>query len=150
MSNSSGEDTSDDESDQLYVQHVNDQNLKSQLFSAEEDISSGEANYTDGWLSCREEQESWVDYDNCSLGSETSDNQQKEFSWDWRAAVKRSQSQPESTVHIKTSAVTGVGLEELLELIDERLPHVQAVERSIFDRKWRPPRDADSKLAVQQ
>lgn len=138
LSNSSEEDTSDVESDQLYVQHVNDQNIKSQLFSAEEDISGGEANYADGWLSCREEQESWVDYDNCSLGSETTDNQQKEFSWDWRAAVKRSQSQPESTVHIKTSAVTGVGLAELLELIDEKLPRVQAVERSIFDRKWRP------------
>ncbi|XP_073141654.1 GTP-binding protein At3g49725, chloroplastic isoform X3 [Henckelia pumila] len=147
-SNSSGEDTSDVASGQLYVQHNDDQDMKSHLFSAGEDISGGEANYTDGWLSCREEQESWVDYDNCSVGSEATDNQQKEFSWDWRAAVKRSQSQPESTVHVKTSAVTGVGLAELLELIDEKLPHMQPVKRSIFDRKWRPPREADSELAV--
>ncbi|XP_073065301.1 GTP-binding protein At3g49725, chloroplastic [Primulina eburnea] len=149
-SNSSGEDTGDVASDQLYVQHDNDQDMKSQLFSAEEDINVGEANYADGWLSCREEQESWVDYDNCSVGSGTSDNQQKEFSWDWRAAVKRSQSQPESIVHVKTSSITGVGLAELLELIDEKLPCMQVVERSIFDRKWRPPQEADSKLAVQQ
>ncbi|KZV29907.1 GTP-binding protein chloroplastic [Dorcoceras hygrometricum] len=150
LSNSSGEDTSDVASNQLCVEHNNDQDMKSQQLSSEEVGSGGEANDTDGWLSCREEQESWVDYDSCSVGSEAADNQQKELSWDWRASDKRSQSQPKSTVHAKTSAVTGVGLAELLELIDEKLPNMQVVERSIFDRKWRPPREADTKVAVRQ
>lgn len=58
---------------------------------------------------------------------------------------------------VKTSAVTGVGLQELLELIDEKLKaqderaksqHI--VERGIFDRKWRPPRDNNAGIAVEQ
>ncbi|XP_014752415.1 GTP-binding protein At3g49725, chloroplastic isoform X3 [Brachypodium distachyon] len=47
-----------------------------------------------------------------------------------------------STCHVKTSAVTGTGLQELLQLIDTKLNEQQqtVVQRSYgpFDRKWRP------------
>ncbi|KAK3149478.1 hypothetical protein QOZ80_3AG0217900 [Eleusine coracana subsp. coracana] len=46
-----------------------------------------------------------------------------------------------STCHVKTSAVTGTGLQELLGLIDKKLTEQQTVvQRSYgpFDRKWRP------------
>lgn len=49
--------------------------------------------------------------------------------------------QPISTCHVKTSAVTGTGLQELLELIDRKLTEQQTiVQRSYgpFNRKWRP------------
>ena len=58
-----------------------------------------------------------------------------------------SDSHPESKniPDVKTSAVTGVGLQELLQLIDEKLMQNDKVqqsqrvmERSEFDRKWRP------------
>lgn len=43
--------------------------------------------------------------------------------------------------HVKTSAVMGVGLQELLQLIDQKLGEQRnVVQRSYgpFDRKWRP------------
>ncbi|KAJ3697629.1 hypothetical protein LUZ61_001334 [Rhynchospora tenuis] len=43
--------------------------------------------------------------------------------------------------HVKTSAVMGVGLQELLQLIDQKLEEQRnVVQRSfgLFDRKWRP------------
>ncbi|KAJ3672816.1 hypothetical protein LUZ60_006190 [Juncus effusus] len=42
--------------------------------------------------------------------------------------------------HVKTSAIMGVGLQELLELIEERLEEKNVVQRNLgpFDRKWRP------------
>ncbi|ONM08832.1 GTP-binding protein At3g49725, chloroplastic isoform X1 [Zea mays] len=49
--------------------------------------------------------------------------------------------QPASTCHVKTSAVTGTGLQELLALIERKLTEQQTVvQRSYgpFDRKWRP------------
>ncbi|KAK4754151.1 hypothetical protein SAY87_002255 [Trapa incisa] len=58
---------------------------------------------------------------------------------------------------VKTSAVTGVGLQELLELMDEKLEVLNGraksehiVERGIFDRKWRPPRDGEGGIAAEQ
>lgn len=54
--------------------------------------------------------------------------------------------QPESTCHVKTSAVTGTGLQELLQLIDRKLSGQETVvQRSdgIFDRKWRPSMDSE-------
>ena len=59
--------------------------------------------------------------------------------------------QPESTCHVKTSAVTGTGLQELLQLIDRKLNGQETVvQRSYgtFDRKWRPSMD-DEKAAEQ-
>ncbi|KAM0915584.1 hypothetical protein ACQ4PT_010751 [Festuca glaucescens] len=54
--------------------------------------------------------------------------------------------QPESTCHVKTSAVTGTGLQELLQLIDRKLSGQETVvQRSygIFDRKWKPSMDSE-------
>lgn len=55
--------------------------------------------------------------------------------------------------HVKTSAVTGVGLQELLALIDRKLTEQQnVVQRSYgpFDRKWRPSSSMDGEKAAEQ
>jgi hypothetical protein len=59
-------------------------------------------------------------------------------------------------LHVKTSAITGVGLQELMELIDQKLSiqdkklkGAQVVERNLFDRKWRPSHSQDSSIAVE-
>ncbi|KAF5188513.1 Gtpase hflx [Thalictrum thalictroides] len=51
---------------------------------------------------------------------------------------------------VETSAVMGVGLQELLNLIDEKLNKQNVVERSFdsFNRKWRPPRNVEADTAV--
>lgn len=54
---------------------------------------------------------------------------------------------------VEVSAVMGVGLQELLNAIDEKLKKQNVVERSSNDclgRKWRPPRNVDADLAVGQ
>lgn len=64
-----------------------------------------------------------------------------------------SSTQPMSTCHVKTSAVTGTGLQELLELIDKKLTERQTiVERSYgpFDRKWRPSSSVVGEKAAEQ
>ncbi|CAL4918815.1 unnamed protein product [Urochloa decumbens] len=56
------------------------------------------------------------------------------------------------TCHVKTSAVAGIGLQELLALIDRKLTEQQnIVQRSYgpFDRKWRPSSVDDEKAAEQ-
>ncbi|KAL6636988.1 hypothetical protein ACP70R_024560 [Stipagrostis hirtigluma subsp. patula] len=61
--------------------------------------------------------------------------------------------QPMSTCHVKTSAVTGTGLQELLALIDRKLTEQQnIVQRSYgpFDRKWRPSCSMDDEKAAVQ
>ncbi|KAI3958846.1 hypothetical protein MKX01_023522 [Papaver californicum] len=48
---------------------------------------------------------------------------------------------------LETSAVTGVGLQELLSAIDNKLDTLGGVEKrndDCFNRKWRPPQVADS------
>ncbi|XP_074308885.1 GTP-binding protein At3g49725, chloroplastic [Silene latifolia] len=76
-----------------------------------------------------------------------------------RVEAKDSESQPttEYTPQVKTSAVTGVGLRQLLEVIDEKLVEIDkerqsetVVQRSLFDRKWRPPQTDDTDIAVGQ
>ncbi|KAL8266187.1 hypothetical protein R6Q59_003531 [Mikania micrantha] len=54
----------------------------------------------------------------------------------------------EFSPHVKTSGVTRVGLQELLELIDDKLKTDIVVERSVFDRKWRPPRKEGADVVV--
>ncbi|EPS65761.1 hypothetical protein M569_09013, partial [Genlisea aurea] len=55
-----------------------------------------------------------------------------------------------SLCHVRTSAVSGVGLKELLEVIDEKFGEKKegskAVERSIFYTKWRPPREGEEEV----
>ncbi|KAL9241639.1 hypothetical protein vseg_015726 [Gypsophila vaccaria] len=67
------------------------------------------------------------------------------------------QTPTEYTPHVKTSAVTGVGLQQLLEVIDEKLVQIDkeqksdnVVERSVFDRKLRSPRAETIDIAVEQ
>lgn len=148
-----GEEGADATSDQLTDQHDNDQDIEAEPSGILEDVIYHEqADYSDDWLSCEDEQDSWVGYDDCSIGCNTVNGQPNEFLGDWRAAAaaKGSQSQSESTGHVKTSAVTGVGLQELLELIDEKLRPCQVVERSVFNRKWRPPCREDNEIAIEQ
>nr|KYP73301.1 hypothetical protein KK1_005921 [Cajanus cajan] len=61
----------------------------------------------------------------------------------------------QSGPHLKASAITGVGLQELMKLIDEKLSvqnkkGAQVVERSSFDRKWRPSHNQESGIVVEQ
>ncbi|XP_011031330.1 PREDICTED: GTP-binding protein At3g49725, chloroplastic [Populus euphratica] len=65
------------------------------------------------------------------------------------------QCQAQHGPHLKISAVTGVGLQELLELIDDRLKtqdekfkEQNVVERGFFNKKWRPPRTEDAVIAA--
>ncbi|KAL0343458.1 UNVERIFIED_CONTAM: GTP-binding protein, chloroplastic [Sesamum angustifolium] len=142
---------SGEEDAELTGQHDNDQDIEAEPSGDVKDaIYHEQFDDSDDWLSCEDEQDSWVDYDGLSIGCETVNGQQTEFSSDQGLTVKSSQSQSESNGHVKTSAVTGVGLQELLELIDEKLGPSQVVERSIFDRKWRPPRREDNNVAVEQ
>ncbi|RDX69599.1 GTP-binding protein, chloroplastic, partial [Mucuna pruriens] len=104
--------------------------------------------YSDGWL-----------YDN--LGDENefcspltvADQQNESFKKD--NGVEKDSLIGQSGPHVKTSAITGVGLQELLELIDKKLcvqdkKGAQVVERSIFDRKWRPSHNQETGIAVEQ
>ncbi|KAK4490516.1 hypothetical protein RD792_001196 [Penstemon davidsonii] len=117
----------------------NDQDIEESEPSeyVEENICVDES---DGWLSCEEEDKSWFDYDGCSIGSETT------------VGGQQNKIQSENSVHVKTSAITGVGLQELLELIDDKLGNCQVVEKrsNIFDRKWRPPCSKDDEVAIEQ
>ncbi|KAK6125338.1 hypothetical protein DH2020_040919 [Rehmannia glutinosa] len=147
----SGEEDADNTSDELIDQHVNEQDMEAEPSDdLGDDICDEQDDYSDDWLSGDYEQDSWVGYDGRSVGHENVKHQQNEFSGDWKAAAKSSQSQSESTCHVKTSAVSGVGLQELLEIIDEKLGPGPVVERSVFDRKWRPPRSEDNEIAVEQ
>ncbi|KAK6151124.1 hypothetical protein DH2020_016056 [Rehmannia glutinosa] len=147
----SGEEDADNTSDELIDQHVNEQDIEAE---PSDDLGDGicdeQDDYSDDWLSGDDEQDPWVGYDGRSVGRENVKDQQNEFSGDWKAAAKSSQSQSESTCHVKTSAVSGVGLQELLEIIDEKLGPGPVVERSVFDRKWRPPCSEDNEIAVEQ
>ncbi|KAK1323330.1 GTP-binding protein [Acorus calamus] len=54
---------------------------------------------------------------------------------------------------VKTSAVTGVGLQELLHLIDEKLDETKSSDKRIlepFNHKWRPSYSLDSEKAAEQ
>lgn len=95
---------------------------------------------SDGWLASGNGQETCGDHD----------GPPKDSSKDRRITNKDSQCRPESVPHVKTSAIMGVGLQELLELIDERLKTQKVVQRSPFDRKWRPPRADETGIAVEQ
>lgn len=105
----------------------------------EEDVRHKKDDNPEDWLSVVDEQESRVSYDDSSTAAIATD--------------RVSELRPESLQVVKTSAVSGVGLQELLQLIDDKLKRIQVVERSSFDRKWRPPRgeeEEDSDVAIQQ
>ncbi|CAI9762021.1 unnamed protein product [Fraxinus pennsylvanica] len=153
VSGSSGGEDNDIAFDQLSGKDVDvhDEDEKAELSGDfEEVIHDKQGDHSDGWISNDEEENLWVGYESCSVGCKTTDGQLKEVSSDWRTAAKGYQSQQESIHCVKTSAVTGVGLQELLEVIDEKLWPQQVVERDVFNRKWRPSHTEDNRIAVEQ
>ncbi|KAL3525567.1 hypothetical protein ACH5RR_013939 [Cinchona calisaya] len=128
------------------------EDVKSELAgNSDEDRVDQQDDYSDGWLLSGEEQDSPVDYEGSSVGQNTPDNLQSFTYKSWSSIRKDPQLESKSAAHVKTSALMGVGLQELLGLIDERLKsqNEKVVERSIFDRKWRPPCSEDT-IAVEQ
>ncbi|XP_004231950.1 GTP-binding protein At3g49725, chloroplastic isoform X2 [Solanum lycopersicum] len=112
-------------------------------------IDDQQGNYTDELVS-GDEQESWVDYNGSLVGCGSAEVQQNDPSNKWEVVGSENQFGSESAPHVKTSALTGVGLQELLELLDEKLKPQKTIEKDIFDRKWRPPRTEDARIAVEQ
>lgn len=115
-----------------------------------ESMDDQEDNYPVDLLESKDDQDPWVEEEGVScMGSKTATDQQSESPKDW-AIEKQLQSQVPSGPHVRTSAITGVGLQELLELIDEKLKVPNVVEKGTFDRKWRPPRTEEAVIAVEQ
>nr|GMC60035.1 GTP-binding protein At3g49725, chloroplastic [Ipomoea batatas] len=108
----------------------------------------------ENWLALEGEQELWVNYDDSSVGFGDSEDSWKVLPKGWRTGRGRRDSQVQSgpLPHVKTSALTGVGLQELLELIDERATQTpqDTPDATIFNRKWRPPRTEDADIAIGQ
>ncbi|KAI8534724.1 hypothetical protein RHMOL_Rhmol10G0119000 [Rhododendron molle] len=117
------------------------------LGDCEEIMGEQQSDCSDGWLLSGDEHESLDE-----MGWETSNDPQNMLSEDLRKTEKdsHSHSQSQYVPHVKTSAVMGVGLKELLEIIDKKLKSQNVVERNAIDRKWRPPRTEDSGIAVEQ
>ncbi|XP_052196783.1 GTP-binding protein At3g49725, chloroplastic [Diospyros lotus] len=99
---------------------------------------------SDSWLLSGDEEDTLGE-----MGWDTINNQQSMLSEDSRKIGKNLHSLSQSVPHVKTSAITGVGLQELLELIDSKLESPNVIERNMLDRKWRPPRTEDSGTAVE-
>lgn len=101
----------------------------------------------DEWISCEDEVK-WDDVSGSFVGWKTLEDQPKDDS-NPKGVIKREfESLSEYTPHVKTSAITRVGLQELLELIDDKLKIEKVVERSVFERKWRPHREEDTSVVV--
>lgn len=106
---------------------------------------------SDGWLYNKDEV-NWDDGTASFVGWKVLEDQPKDaftLSGGTKSGSKsRPQHQPENTPHVKTSAISKVGLQELLDLIDDKLKTEKVVERSVFDRKWRPPQEQDTSVVV--
>ncbi|XP_072056022.1 GTP-binding protein At3g49725, chloroplastic [Arachis hypogaea] len=147
-----------------YLDEDEESDVKSMTTESETDVceqSRGEyeameekENYSDGWLY---DEDTMVDESDFGSPSNADDQQNEQPN-------KNKISETDSLIgqngpHVKTSAVTGVGLQELLELIDEKLSAqddeklkgAKIVERNIFERKWRPSHtQEDSTIAAEQ
>ncbi|KAF4351816.1 hypothetical protein F8388_005094 [Cannabis sativa] len=141
--------------EELVGDHTNDNAYKLSTGDLEA-VDDQEDDYSDGWLASEDDQNPWSDENGSMLPLKSADGQQSECSKDWKTEMGL-HPQDQSGPHVKTSALTGVGLQELLELIDERLKDQDkklnahnVVERSIFNRKWRPPREEEDGIAVEK
>ncbi|XP_077216108.1 GTP-binding protein, HflX isoform X2 [Tasmannia lanceolata] len=85
-----------------------------------------------------------------SSPGETIDGRQRRSSVDLKSIDDDAHCEPQDIQHLETSAVMGVGLQELLSIIDEKLNVQKSTEKGIPDRKWRPPISSDSDIAVEQ
>ena len=102
-------------------------------------IEGEESDWCEDWLAeDDDDQNPWVDENCYSEAQEASEDQ----------GMRKDVQPPGGQFgpHVRISAKFGVGLRELLELIDDRLKVDQderlktqnVLERSIFERKWRP------------
>ncbi|GFZ18841.1 GTP-binding protein, HflX [Actinidia rufa] len=110
-----------------------------------ESIGDQQSDYSNGWILSEDEDETLNE-----MGWKTPNDQQSMVSEEGTKTENSSHSQSLSVPHVKTSAIMGVGLQELLELIDSKLKSQNVVERNIIDRKWRPPRTEDTDMTVEQ
>ncbi|KAH8503817.1 hypothetical protein Peur_067474 [Populus x canadensis] len=115
----------------------------------EETIDNEQDDYSGDWLLSGDDQEMVGDH-----WLKTLDEQRDEALNDL-GMEKVLQCQAQHGPHLKISAMTGVGLQELLELIDDRLKtqdekfkEQNVVERGFFNKKWRPPRTEDAVIAA--
>ncbi|KAF9678166.1 hypothetical protein SADUNF_Sadunf07G0006800 [Salix dunnii] len=115
----------------------------------EETIDNEQDGYSGDWLLSGDDQEMVGDH-----WLKTLDEQRDESSNDL-GMEKVLQCQAQHGPHLRISAMTGVGLQELLQLIDDRLKtqdekfkEQNVVERGIFNKKWRPPRTEDAGIAA--
>ncbi|GMH25191.1 hypothetical protein Nepgr_027034 [Nepenthes gracilis] len=121
----------------------------------DEEIEDQQSDYSDGWLAPGDSEVCSEDWVYSSMGWAFDEQTQEPFSE--LMSGKDSDSQSKPTPPVKTSAITGVGLQELLELIDEKIGAIvenrdsnRKVERFEFDRKWRPPRPRDAAMVVEK
>ncbi|KAG9145908.1 hypothetical protein Leryth_019578 [Lithospermum erythrorhizon] len=136
-----------------------------ELLSGDIDKTSDEklSDCSDEWLESGDEHDLGVDHEGSSVGRGASNDQQKDSATDLRiidrypwkkSSVEDPTCHLQFTPHVKTSAITGVGLQELLELIDEKLKGEEVPSsgdsNSILHRKWRPSKLEHTGLAVGQ
>ncbi|TXG59976.1 hypothetical protein EZV62_014549 [Acer yangbiense] len=106
---------------------------------------------SDGWLLSEDDQDNVYEY------WTTVDDQQSKPTNDDRMIEKDAQSEDQHTPDVKISAITGVGLQELLEIIEDRLKAQDnkwkasnIVARDFYNQKWRPPRTEEDRIAAEQ
>ncbi|WOG92990.1 hypothetical protein DCAR_0312269 [Daucus carota subsp. sativus] len=130
-------------------EHLSDDQEDNSNADVEElSLGNDEGDYSDGWLASENGQVTLSDNDGSSLGCKNTNDLQEN---PCMIIDNGSQCQPENVgPHVKTSALTGVGLQELLELIDERLEVQKVVHRSMFNSKWRPLNADEAVVAAEQ
>lgn len=139
-----------DVGEDVEFQHLSEEDQDDNHNVNVEELSQGddEGDYTDGWLASEDVQVTLSDTDGSSLGCKNTDDLQENSCM---VTDNGPQCQPENVgPHVKTSAMTGVGLQELLELIDERLEVKKVVHRSVLHSKWRPPNADEAVVAAEQ
>ncbi|PKU76207.1 GTP-binding protein [Dendrobium catenatum] len=86
-------------------------------------------------------------------GLDLDDNQRTHYSDVQRLAMFNAHCEQEVANRIETSAITGIGLKELLSLISEKLSAQTLVEKKSyepFNRKWRPSHNLEFDRAAEQ
>ncbi|GAU22162.1 hypothetical protein TSUD_251900 [Trifolium subterraneum] len=145
-----------DEDEEADEEDVNADTLTETENASEQSLCDSEVmqenkDYSDDWLY---EEDTIVNEGDFCLPSPVADQQNESSNKD--NGVEDVNALLPSGPHVKTSAITGVGLQELMELIDQKLSiqdkelkGAQVVERNLFDRKWRPSHTQDSSIAVE-
>ncbi|KAF9621516.1 hypothetical protein IFM89_022534 [Coptis chinensis] len=147
------------ESGTLSEEIVDEDNSVCELTPGEcpENVDERENDSLDDWKAVDDQQDSLEDWkavddqeNDSSEGLKTDNNTQGEFSDD---NVLDADLLCQDVKPLETSAIMGIGLQEVLNLIDEKLDKQNVAGTRSFDkfnRKWRPPRNADVDTAVGQ